>query len=141
MAETSEVTKPRDYRRRLSLLHYGLLCSFLIAGCRASEEQQTLNAGPRYLDGTSLVRPIDYREWAFIGSALGLTYEAETTSSDAPPIFTNVFVNPSSHRAFMEAGVWPDGTVFVLEFRRSQTDAAPIGEGNFKEIYWAWRPR
>ncbi len=132
MAETSAVTKPRAYRRRLSLLLYGLLCSFLIAGCRASEEQQTLDPGPRYVDGTSLVRPIDYREWPFIGSALGLTYEAETTSADAPPIFTNVFVNPSSHRAFMEAGVWPNGTVFILELRRSQTDAAPNRGGRFQ---------
>ena len=132
MAETSAVTKPRAYRRRLSLLLYWLLCSLLIAGCRASEEQQTLDPGPRYVDGTSLVRPIDYREWPFIGSALGLTYEAETTSADAPPIFTNVFVNPSSHRAFMEAGVWPNGTVFVLELRRSQTDAAPNRGGRFQ---------
>ncbi len=133
MAQTKEVTKPRDYRRRrLSLLLCWPLCSFLITGCRASEEQQTLSAGPRYMNGTSLVRPTDYREWAFVGSALGLTYEAETTSSDAPPVFTNVFVNPSSHRAFMETGMWPNGTAFVLEFRRSQTDAAPNEGGRFQ---------
>ena len=133
MAETKEVTKPRDYRwRRLPLLLCWPLCSFLITGCRASEDSQTLSDGPRYLNGTSLVRPIDYREWPFVGSALGLTYEAETASSDAPPIFTNVFVNPSSHRAFMETGVWPSGTVFVLEFRRSQTDAAPNKGGRFQ---------
>ena len=132
MAETKEVTKPRDYRGRLPLLLCWTLCSFLITGCRASEEQQTLSDGSRYLNGTSLVRPIDYREWPFVGSALGLTYEDETASSDAPPNFTNVFVNPSSHRAFMETGVWPSGTVFVLELRRSQTDAAPNKGGQFQ---------
>ncbi len=133
MAETKEVTKPRDYRlRRLPLLLCWPLCSFLITGCRASEEQQTLSDGPRYLNGTSLVRPIDYREWRFVGSAVGLTYKAETASPDAPPTFTNVFVNPSSHRAFMETGVWPSGTVLVLEFRRSQTDAAPNKGGRFQ---------
>ncbi len=133
MAETKEVTKPRDYRwRRLPLLLCWPLCSFLIIGCRASEELQTLSDGPRYLNGTSLVRPIDYREWTFVGSALGLAYEAKTASPDAPPTFTNVFVNPSSHRAFMETGGWPSGTVFVLEFRRSQTDAAPNKGGLFQ---------
>ena len=132
MAETKEVTKPANRRRRFLLLVCWPLCSFLITGCRASEEQQTLTDGPRYLNGTSLVRPIDYREWPFVGSALGLTYEAETASPNAPPIFTNVFVNPSSHRAFMETGMWPSGTVLVLEFRRSQTDAAPNEGGRFQ---------
>ena len=132
MAETKEVTKPRGYRWRLPLLLCWPLYSFVITGCRASEEQQTLSDGPRYLNGTSLVRPIDYREWPFVGSALGLTYEAETASSEAPPNFTNVFVNPSSHRAFMETGVWPNSTVFVLELRRSQTDAAPNEGGQFQ---------
>ena len=132
MAETKEATKPANRLRRLSRLLCWLLCSFLITGCRASEQQQTLSDGPRYLNGTSLVRPIDYREWPFVGSALGLTYEAETASPDAPPIFTNVFVNPSSHRAFMETGLWPSGTVLVLELRRSQTDAAPNKGGRFQ---------
>jgi hypothetical protein len=133
MAETKEVTKPRDYRwRGLPVLLCWPLCSFLLTGCRASEEQQTLTDGPRYLDGTSLVRPIDYLEWPFVGSALGLAYEAETASSDAPPNFTNVFVNPSSYRAFMETGAWPNGSVFVLELRRSQTDAAPNRGGQFQ---------
>ncbi len=132
MAETQEVREPGDNRRRLLLLLCLPLCSFLITGCSAAEEQQTLSDRPRYLNGTSLVRPMDYREWPFIGSALGLAYEAETASPDAPPTFTNVFVNPSSHRAFMETGGWPSGTVFVLEFRRSQTDAAPNKGGRFQ---------
>ncbi len=132
MAETQEVREPGDKRRRWSLLLCLPLCSFLIAGCSAPEEQQTLSDGPRYLNGTSLVRPMDYREWPFIGSALGLAYEAKAASPDAPPTFTNVFVNPSSHRAFMETGEWPSGTVFVLEFRRSQTDAAPNKGGRFQ---------
>jgi hypothetical protein len=133
MAETKEFTKLRRYRLgRLSLLLCWAACSCLITGCRASQGQQTLSDGPHYLNGTSLVRPTDYREWPFVGSALGLTYKDETASSDAPPLFTNVFVNPSSHRAFMETGMWPNGTVLVLEFRRSQTDAAPNKGGQFQ---------
>ena len=94
--------------------------------------QQTQRDGPRYANGTSLVRPTDYREWPFIGAGLGLTYEGETTSPAAPPTFTNVFVNPSSYRAFMNTGMWPNATVFVLEFRRSQTDGVPNKGGRFQ---------
>ena len=41
MAESKEVTEPGDNRRRLSLFLCLPLCSFLITGCSAREEQQT----------------------------------------------------------------------------------------------------
>lgn len=91
--------------------------------------QQVQRDGPRY-NGTSLVRPLDYREWTFLGSGLGLTYEA--AGSNAAPRFTNVFVNPSSYRSFMDTGMWPNQTVFVLESRRSDTNAAPNVGGRFQ---------
>ena len=62
---------------------------------------------------------------------LGLTYE-EDASPGATPAFSNVFVNPSSYRAFMETGMWQDGTILVPEFRRSRTDAAPNTTGRFQ---------
>ena len=94
--------------------------------------QQPQQDGPRYQDGTSLVRPTDYREWPFLGSGLGLVYEGETPRPADSPTFTNVFVNPSSYRGFMQTGIWPNETVFVLEFRRSQTNAAPNLAGRFQ---------
>jgi cytochrome P460 len=94
--------------------------------------QQPPRDGPRYQDGTSLVRPADYREWSFLGSGLGLNYEPANPRADAAPTFTNVFVNPSSYRGFMQTGTWPNETVFVLEFRRSQTNAAPNLNGRFQ---------
>ena len=92
--------------------------------------QQPQRDGPRY-DGMSLVRPVDYREWPFLGSGLGLTYDGGGAANAAPP-FTNVFVNPASYRSFMETGVWPNQTVFVLEARRSETNAAPNVGGRFQ---------
>jgi len=104
-----------------------LSLAYAVAFSLAVHGQQSQGDGPRYTNGTSLVRPTNYREWPFVGSGLGLTYEGET----APPTpnFTNVFVNPSSYRAFMQTGAWPNGTVFVLELRRSQTDATLIING------------
>jgi cytochrome P460 len=92
--------------------------------------QQPQRDGPRY-DGMRLLRPVDYREWPFLGSGLGLTYNDASAANAAPP-FTNVFVNPSSYRSFMETGAWPNQTVFVLESRRSETNAAPNVGGRFQ---------
>lgn len=96
----------------------------------ALHAQQPQRDGPRY-EGTRLVRPVDYPEWPFLGSGLGLTYMEASAANAAPP-FTNVFVNPSSYRSFIETGTWPNQTVFVLESRRSETNAAPNVGGRFQ---------
>jgi cytochrome P460 len=106
---------------------FGFVC--VAAASVALYAQQSQRDGPRY-NGTNLVRPLDYREWPFLGSGLGLTYEAAGAS--AASRFTNVFVNPSSYRSFMETGAWPNETVFVLESRRSETNAAPNVGGRFQ---------
>jgi hypothetical protein len=85
--------------------------------------------GPQYVDGNSLVRPPNYREWVFVGSGLGLTYDQGANSNTT---FTNVFVNPAAYRGFMNTGRWPDKSVFVLEFRASATEAPPNTGGRFQ---------
>ena len=110
------------------LVLFGL--GWVVAASVAIYAQQPQRDGPRY-DGMTLVRPVDYREWAFLGSGLGLTYDNPNSTNAAPP-FTNVFVNPSSYRSFMETGTWPNQTVFVLESRRSETNAPPNVGGRFQ---------
>jgi hypothetical protein len=90
--------------------------------------------GPQYMKGTNLIRPANYREWVFLSSSLGLTYQPPggAAVSPAPPIFGNVFVNPSSYRSFMQTGKWPDKTIFVLEFRQSATEASVSKDGRFQ---------
>ena len=69
----------------------------------------------------------------FLSSGLSMTYEDEGDGSESGlRLFQNVFVNPSSYRAFMETGTWPDGTVFVLEFRRAGTEASINRAGRFQ---------
>jgi hypothetical protein len=85
-----------------------------------------------YVNGTSLVRPVNYREWPWVSSGLGMTYEGEAARPGAPPTFTNVFINPSSYREFMKTGKWPDRTLFVLEFRASSTKGSINTGGYFQ---------
>jgi len=95
--------------------------------------QTTVSDGPEYTDGNNLVLPADYREWMFLGSGLGMTYDpAEGVQSTAPQLFTNVFVNPSSYSGFMDTGRWPDRTVFILEFRNSDGEASINRAGRFQ---------
>ena len=99
------------------------------------QAQQPAADGPRYQNGNHLVRPADYREWPFLGSGLGLTYDGEPGTGaqrQQPQNFSNVFVNPSSYRHFMQTGTWQDGTVFVLEFRTSGTGVMPNTTGRFQ---------
>lgn len=92
--------------------------------------------GPRYRNGNELVRPDDYREWMFLSSGLGMTYEAEQVqeagSGARPMRFQNVFVNRSAYAAFEETGEWPDGSVFVLEIRQSVSEASINIAGSFQ---------
>ena len=95
--------------------------------------QQPAGDGPRYEGGNALVFPADYRSWPFIGGGLGMTYDdgEGTPSQDSDPTFSHAFVNPSSHDAFLETGVWPDGTIFILEFRQSTTEGSINVGGRF----------
>jgi hypothetical protein len=85
--------------------------------------------GPQYVNNDHLVRPANYREWVFVGSGIGLTYDQGANGSTT---FTNVFVNPAAYRGFMSTGRWPDKSVFVLEFRASGTEAPPNTAGRFQ---------
>ena len=94
-----------------------------LAGSLAIRAQQPPSDGPRYVNGTNLVRPTDYREWIFLSSGLDMNYNPPPGSTSGSPrqperhSFTNVFVNPSSYRSFLQTGKWPDRTIFVLEAR------------------------
>ena len=100
---------------------FGIACAVVVHA--QSEESD----GPQYVNGTSLVRPDDYREWMFLSSGLNMTYLDEAPADPSrprPELFQNVFVNRSSYRHFMETGTWPDQTIFVLELRQAATDAS-----------------
>jgi len=89
---------------------------------------QTGGDGPQFTTDGQLMLPQDYRQWVFLSSGLGMTYGPAASADPANPLFDNVFVNPSSYRAFMETGRWPDKTMFVLEIR-SATGQGSINNG------------
>jgi hypothetical protein len=109
-------------------LAYGIALSFAVGA------EQAPGDGPRYTKGRNLVRPADYREWPFLSSGLGMTYQPTQPagSQSASQFFTNVFVNPSSYRSFMRTGKWPDSTILVLEVRQSDSEGSINKGGRFQ---------
>lgn len=89
---------------------------------------------PEYTADGALKFPQDYRYWTYITSGLDMSYNAAAQSAMAAGqhMFDNVFVNPSSYKAFMESGTWPDKTQFVLEVREAQGKGSINQHGNFQ---------
>lgn len=80
--------------------------------------------------GDRLVRPANYREWIFLSSGLGMTYKGDAGARE--PSFDNVFVDRAACKSFLETGVWPEKTMFVLEVRSSQTQGSINLGGRFQ---------
>ena len=96
-------------------------------------------ATPQYTPAGELIRPTDFREWVFVTSGLGMTYNQPTAPTSSGPVaavrtpnFTNVYVNPASYRAFMKTGQWPDQTMFILEIRASTSEGSINKGGHFQ---------
>jgi hypothetical protein len=87
-------------------------------------------AQPRYNADGQLILPSDYREWVFLSSGLGMTYQ--TSHGQTDPAFTNVFVNPAAYRSFIATGKWPDKTVLVLEVRASASKGSINQAGSYQ---------
>jgi hypothetical protein len=120
----------------MNLLPRSKLAAFGVLGALAlaASAQPPPADGPQYENGTDLKLPPDYRSWPFIGAGLGMTYDGERgTQAASPdnPRFTHTFVNPTAYRHFMSTGSWPDGTVFMLEFRASQSEGSINRSGRF----------
>ena len=92
---------------------------------------QRATAGPQYTPSGELIRPTDFREWMFVSSGLGMTYN-QPSGAARTPSFTNVYVNPAAYRAFMKTGRWPDKTMFILEIRASSSEGSINKGGHFQ---------
>jgi cytochrome P460 len=122
---------------RTTHLIAGAVC-FLIAavltqsGARAQQGAPGAGA-PRFTAGNELIRPTDFREWIFVTSGLGMTYNEVVAGTPARvPNFTNVYVNPGSYRNFMKTGQWLEQTIFILEIRASQSEGSINKGGNYQ---------
>lgn len=85
---------------------------------------------PRYTTDGQLALPSDYREWVFLSSGLGMTYQP--MAGDNKAAFTNVFVSPPSYRSFISTGKWPQKTMLLLEVRASASKGSINKGGSYQ---------
>ena len=112
------------------VLTAALLVAFTMTPPMAA--QQAAGDGPVFQADNQLAFPADYREWIFLSSGLGMNYGPNAPAAGQPQSFTNVYVNPTSYRAFMKTGAWPDRTMFILEIRGSATEGSINRRGSYQ---------
>ena len=106
--------------------------SFALLTAQRRSEPAAIS-GPEYTKDEKLLRPVNYREWVFLSSGLGMNYgPVAEANRDRPPMFDNVFVNPDAYRSFMKTGTWPEKTMFVLEIRASANKGSINNGGHYQ---------
>jgi len=76
--------------------------------------------------------PADYREWVFVTTGHGMSYNPQANAAADPP-FDNVFVNRAAYRSFLQNGTWPEGTLLVLEIRGGISHGSILRGGSFQQ--------
>jgi hypothetical protein len=91
--------------------------------------------GPSYTANGELKMPERYREWIFLTSGVDMSYSPNVAMA-GHSTFGNVFVNPSSYKAFQQTGTWPDKTTLMLEFRGAEGASSinKVGHTQSQEI-------
>src|SRR5258708_13630333 len=88
---------------------------------------------PQYTSDGKMKLPENYREWIYLSTGIDMSYSPAARAAGADHhMFDNVFVNPSSYKAFKETGTWPDKTILVLEVRGAQSKGSINQRGNFQ---------
>jgi hypothetical protein len=87
------------------------------------------NQDPVYTNQGELMPPNGYREWVYLSTGMNMSY-LPRSSGTGRDVFSNVFVNPESYRAFQRTGTWPDKTQLVLEIRAA-TNKGSINQDGF----------
>jgi hypothetical protein len=98
---------------------------------RAPEVDTT---APRFDADDRLQPPADYRSWVFLtsGYAMGYGPAAEAARAGGVETFDTVFVEPGAYAGFLDTGVWPEQTMFVLEIRTAEETGSIVNRGRFQ---------
>ena len=103
----------------------------LVASVAMAGGKPDATGAAHFTDTGELLFPADYRHWTFLTSGHGMSYNAQANAAADLP-FDNVFVDPDSHAAFLKTGHWPEGTMLLLEIRRSTSKGSINQHGAFQ---------
>ncbi len=94
---------------------------------------QTTSSQPEYDSSGDLKVPQDYEKWIFVGSNLGLGYNADLPAMNTTEekrvergAFHNIYISPPAYEQFIKKETFPENTVLVMEHYVAQ-DREPKG--------------
>jgi hypothetical protein len=110
---------------------FGLVVVSLACGAllKAATPEESSSDRPQYTNSNELLKPTDYRNWVFLSSGFGMTYNPMAGGHD---MFTNVFVPQWAYREFLASGKWPERTMFVVEERGGDTKISINQHGHYQ---------
>ncbi len=106
-----------------------LLSGMLLAQVASVSASDGQTSYAKYTADNELLRPVNYREWVFIGASV--TPNDLNDGSPAFPEFHNVYIDPASWAHWQKTGKFRNGTVIVKELVSVGSTAAPSGKGYF----------
>jgi hypothetical protein len=71
----------------------------------------------------------------FVGSSLGLEYDAEKKQASEKLEFKNVYMSPSAYREFLQTRTFPEGTILVLETGTEAKKSEPGLRGSYLDEF------
>ena len=109
----------------------GLAVVFISWGAllKAATREGSQSDHPEYAANNELLRPGEYRDWVFLSSGFGMTYNPLAGGHD---MFTNVFVPQWAYQEFLKSGKWPEKTMFVVEERGGDTKISINQHGHYQ---------
>jgi hypothetical protein len=108
-------------RLRITLRTFGTcaLAALLALPVRAQDTRGTLSVA-RFTGDGELIKPTDLDKWVFLGTSMGLGYNAAAPGANSPANspgqFNVVLMEPNAYAYFKANGKYADGTMFLLSF-------------------------
>ena len=110
-------------------VHYAALAVFLIVVLAPAAGREE----PRFNAANELIRPSGYRQWVFVGSSLGMSYQEGQPRLD--PKFHNIYLKPSVYQHFQKTGGFPEGTILVMEVATAASQSSINRHGQFQDRF------
>jgi len=119
---------------KISTILFGLALTVPLGGA----QQTSQSTAPVFEANNTLLRPVNYREWVFVGSSRGLSYSQNPpapNSNAAAEMYHNVYIKPEAYREFAKTGKFPEGTVLAMEMASADTKREPGLQGSYEKEF------
>ena len=111
---------------------------FLVLIALATAQQTSSATAPVFEGKNTLLRPVNFREWVFVGSSRGLSYAQNPPAQSQTPggeTYHNVYIKPEAYREFAKTGKFPEGTVLAMEIASADTKREPGLQGSYEKEF------